>query len=63
MTQTLEIHERIVPSDRSAVPEAPTASAAASKGISRFGTFAITFGIAFAILYTFLEQMNWPLFT
>ena len=30
---------------------------------SRFGTFAITFGIAFAILYTLLEQMNWPLFT
>jgi hypothetical protein len=26
-----------------------------------FGTLAITFGIAFAILYT--ERLNWPLFT
>ena len=27
------------------------------------GTFAITFGITFAILYTTFERLNWPLFT
>jgi hypothetical protein len=31
--------------------------------MSRFGTFVITFGIAFAILYTVFERLNWPLFT
>jgi hypothetical protein len=30
---------------------------------SKFGTFAIAFGIAFAILYTVFERLNWPLFT
>ena len=30
---------------------------------SKFGTFAITFGIAFAILYTVFERLNWPFFT
>src|SRR5438874_12899444 len=30
---------------------------------SKFGTFAITFGIAFAILYTAFERLNWPFFT
>lgn len=30
---------------------------------SKFGLFTITFGIAFAILYTVLERLNWPLFT
>jgi hypothetical protein len=43
-------------------------SAAAPAGIaarqsSTFGTFAIAFGIAFAILYTLFERQNWPLFT
>ena len=27
------------------------------------GTFAVTFGIAFALAYTVLERLNWPLFT
>jgi hypothetical protein len=65
MTQTLETHERVsqaggtyASSERSAL-EAASATAARSN----FGTFAFTFGIAFAILYTLLEQMNWPLFT
>ena len=29
----------------------------------RFGTFAITFGIAATLLYTVFERLNWPLFT
>ena len=32
-------------------------------GTSKFGTFAITFGIAFAILYTVCVSWNWPAFT
>ena len=30
---------------------------------SKFGIFAITFGISFALLYTVFERLNWPLFT
>jgi hypothetical protein len=62
MTQTLDAHQR------AAEPlPARTASAAATPAsaaqISKFGTFAITFGIAFVILYTVFERMNWPLLT
>src|SRR5947207_15579663 len=32
-------------------------------GTSKFGTFAITFGIAFTILYTVCVSWNWPAFT
>jgi hypothetical protein len=42
---------------------AAAASAARATPTSRFGTFAITFGIAYAILYTLFERWNWPLFT
>ena len=61
MTQTLDVHARISELDRSA----PVSAAAARTGAStdRFATFAITFGIAFAILYTVFERLNWPLFT
>jgi len=61
MTQTLDVHARISELDRSA----PVSAAAARVGAStdRFATFAITFGIAFAILYTVFERLNWPLFT
>jgi len=62
MTQTLDVHQRI-----SQPVSARTASAQATQAIaaptSKFGTFAITFGIAFMILYTVFERMNWPLFT
>src|SRR5262245_26825123 len=58
MTQTLDVRERIVQSDR-----APATGAATSKTISKAGTFAITFGIVFATLYTVFEQLNWPFFT
>ena len=62
MTHALDASERI--SQRSRAAEIPSsASAATSTRASRFGTFAITFGIAFAILYTVFERWNWPLFT
>jgi hypothetical protein len=38
-----------------ALPQAATSA--------KFGIFAITFGIAFALLYTAFERLNWPLFT
>ena len=42
----------------------PARGAPASTGtVSRFGTFAITFGIAFALYYTVFERLNWPFFT
>ena len=51
-------------SDRSCAIDAPTAArSTTSTRASKFGTFAITFGITFAILYTVFERLNWPLFT
>src|SRR5258705_2358661 len=59
MTQTLDIHQ-----DVSRLGRAQAApSSAAPAAISKSGIFAITFGITFAVLYTVLEQLNWPLFT
>jgi hypothetical protein len=64
MTQSVDVHERISDSGRSRTLGEPTSTATtATAGTSKFGTFAITFGIAFAILYTVFEQLNWPLFT
>jgi hypothetical protein len=60
MTQTLHADERIA-LDHAQVIRTPAAARATTE--TRFGTFAITFGIAFAILYTILERQNWPLFT
>src|SRR5262245_42225510 len=60
MTQTLDIHERSSELGPSPAIGAPTSTTTTT---SRFGTFAITFGIAFAVLYTVFEQLNWPLFT
>ena len=34
-----------------------------SKSATRTRTFAFTFGIAFTLLYTVYERLNWPLFT
>jgi hypothetical protein len=59
MTQTLDVGGRFQP-DRSHAIEAPVPAAQAR---TKFGTFAITFGIAFALLYTVLERLNWPMFT
>jgi hypothetical protein len=60
MTQTLDVAGRFSPLDSPHAIEAPTS---AVQTRSRFGTFAITFGIAFALLYTVFERLNWPLFT
>ena len=57
MTQTLDAGERF----SSRAMGAPTSTA--QTRASAFGTFAITFGIAFTLLYTVYERLNWPLFT
>ena len=61
MTQTLDAGERFSQRDNFRATGAPTSATQTSA--SKFGTFAITFGIAFAILYTVFERLNWPLFT
>ncbi len=61
MTQTLDIHQDA--SRRVRAQSTDAASSAAPAAISRAGIFAITFGIAFAVLYTVFERLNWPLFT
>ena len=60
MTQTLDVRQGVTQLNRSATKSAPTATPAE---ISKAGVFAITFGITFALMYTVLEQLNWPLFT
>jgi hypothetical protein len=62
MTQTLDVHARIA-QPSAARPATAPAIPLAEEQTSKFGTFAITFGIAFAIIYTVLERMNWPLIT
>jgi hypothetical protein len=61
MTHTLDVNQRVSQYDR-ATPIAPSATKAGT-ATDTFGTFAITFGIAFAIIYTVLERLNWPLIT
>ena len=56
MTQTLDVGEGFSQLDSSRATGAQTKA-------SKFGTFAITFGIAFPLLYTAFERLNWPLFT
>jgi hypothetical protein len=58
MTQTLDVHQGVTQLGRTQAA-APTKQAE----ISKAGVFAITFGITFALMYTVLEQLNWPLFT
>ena len=60
MTQTLDAGERFSQLDSSLTRGAPTSTTQMG---SKFGTFAITFGIAFPLLYTVYERLNWPLFT
>jgi len=59
MTQTLDVGEGFTQLDSSPATGAPTSTQTRAKS----GTFAITFGIAFALLYTVYERLNWPLFT
>src|SRR5262249_33945962 len=65
MTQALDVHERVAPLVGAEATEAPVPSIAMTtpESAGKFGTFAITFGIAFALLYTVLERLSWPLFT
>jgi hypothetical protein len=60
MTQALEIDERVSPL---AIARAAGAPATPARAETKSGVFAITFGIAFALLYTVFERLNWPLFT
>ena len=56
MTQTLDVGERLSQLDSSH-------TTGTSKSATRTRTFAFTFGIAFTLLYTAFERLNWPLFT
>jgi hypothetical protein len=56
MTRTLDVDERLSELD------SPHAMGM-SKSATRARTFAFTFGIAFTLLYTVYERLNWPLFT
>jgi len=56
MTQASEVHERLPQLDSSDVASAP-------RSTTQTRTFAFTFGIAFTLLYTVYERLNWPLFT
>jgi hypothetical protein len=59
MTQTLDVGEGFTHLDSSRATGAPTSTQTRAKS----GAFAITFGIAFPLLYTIYERLNWPLFT
>jgi hypothetical protein len=61
MTQAFDVHQRISDIDRAAPTSAPITKTGTAS--DRFAAFAITFGIALAILYTILERLNWPLLT
>jgi hypothetical protein len=60
MTQILDAGEGLAHIDSSHAKGAPTSTTQVS---TKFGTFAITFGIAFPLLYTVYERLNWPLLT
>jgi len=60
MTQTVDLGERSPQLDSSVAIDAPTSD---THRRAKVRTFAFTFGIAFTLLYTVLERLNWPLFT
>jgi hypothetical protein len=60
MTHALEMDDRASRLDAARAASAPASPASAD---TTSGNFAITFGIAFALLYTVFERLNWPLFT
>jgi hypothetical protein len=64
MTHTLDVSDATsrFGSSHAVDAQTPTRSAPATR-TSKLGTFVVTFGIAFAILYTVFERLNWPLFT
>jgi hypothetical protein len=64
MTHALDVNGTTAQLGRSHPIDTPTsARSTTATTTSKLGTFAITFGIAFAILYTVFERLNWPLFT
>jgi hypothetical protein len=63
MTQLLNAHERTSQFDHAQAADTSTSPTSASPTDTKTASFAITFGIAFAILYTLFERLNWPLFT
>jgi hypothetical protein len=60
MTQTLDVDEGFLQLDSAPAGGAPASTVQTN---TKFGTFAITFGIAFPLLYTVFERLNWPLVT
>src|SRR5215468_3024733 len=60
MTRTVYVDERKSQFDSSRTMDLPTSAAHRS---AKVRTFVFTFGIAFTLLYTVLERLNWPLFT
>jgi hypothetical protein len=64
MTHALDGHDATAQLDRSHTADATAlVRSATATRTSKLGTFAFTFGIAFMILYTVFERLNWPLFT
>jgi len=61
MTHALDANKRI--SQYGGAAPISVSAAKVETETDKFGTFAITFGIAFAIIYTVFERLNWPLFT
>ena len=61
MTRTLDAAERWSQRDGSHAMDAPTSTTRTRA--SKLRTLTITFGIAFTLLYTVYERLNWPLFT
>jgi hypothetical protein len=60
MTQTLDVGQGFSPLGSSPAGSETSSTAQTS---TKFGTFAIAFGIAFPLLYTAFERLNWPLVT
>ena len=60
MTRTVDVGERTSQLDSSHTMDAPTS---ATHRNAKVRTFVFTFGIAFTLLYTVYERLNWPLFT
>jgi hypothetical protein len=61
MTQALDISERVAYREEQRTAAATRAQAATR--VDKGKIFVVTFGIAFAIIYTLFERWNWPLFT
>jgi hypothetical protein len=62
MTQALDINERVAYRE-GACPPTAAPQVRDTTNVDKLAVFVITFGIAYAILYTFFERWNWPLFT